>query len=95
VPRDPGLQPERTALSWQRTGVVTLLVGVGSAAAAVRRGSVVVVLAALVALALAAVTAVPPRRPSDHPLARPYVRLVRAAVATVALAAVGILLSLT
>jgi Domain of unknown function (DUF202) len=105
--RDPGLQPERTALSWQRAGVATLLVGGAAAAAAVRRGNPLVVGAALVALALAGVTAVPPRSPSARPLGRrpgrppglppttPYARLVRAAVATVALAAVGVLLSLT
>lgn len=93
--RDPGLQPERTALSWQRTGVVTLLVGGGVVVAAVRRRDVVVVLLALAALALAAITAVPPRRQPGHPLPPPYVRLVRAAVATVALAVVGALLSLT
>jgi uncharacterized membrane protein YidH (DUF202 family) len=90
VPRDPGLQPERTALSWQRTGVSTVLTGTGAAAAAVHRGEPLVVLAALAALAMAAATAVPPGR---HPTP-PFDRLVRAAVATVALAAVGILLSL-
>jgi len=107
VTRDPGLQPERTALSWQRTGVATLLIGIGAAAVAVRRGSPAVVLVALIALALAAVTAVPPRhrpgaepgaepgRQESGPPAPPYARLVRAAVATVALAAVGLLLALT
>jgi uncharacterized protein DUF202 len=94
VSRDPGLQPERTALSWQRTGVATLLVGVGAAAVAVRRGNVVVVLVALVALVLATVTAVPPRQLQGSPLTSPYARLVRAAVATGALAAVGVLLAL-
>ena len=93
--RDPGLQPERTALSWQRTGVATLLVGAAAVGAAIRRGAPVVVLAALAALALAAVTAVPPRHPPAHPLAPPYIRLLRAAVATVALAAVGVLLTLS
>jgi hypothetical protein len=93
--RDPGLQPERTALAWQRTGVATLLVGGGAAAAAVHRSEPLVVVAALAALALAGVTAVPPRHPSVHPLAAPYVRLLRAAVATVALAAVGLLLILS
>ena len=100
--RDPGLQPERTALSWQRTGVAMLLAGGAAAAAAVHRGGPLVVGAALVALALAAVTAVPPRRAPalapgrrrGRPLAAPYARLLRAALATVALAAVGLLLAL-
>jgi Domain of unknown function (DUF202) len=103
VARDPGLQPERTTLSWQRTGVATLLAGAAAAAAAVRRGGPLVVGAALLALALAALTAVPPQSPPASPRRRrpvrrpstPYARLVRAAVATVALAAVGVLLSLT
>jgi uncharacterized membrane protein YidH (DUF202 family) len=89
--RDPGLQAERTALAWQRTGVTTLLVAGGAVLAALHRGRVVVVIATLVATALAAGTAVPPRR-------RPgpsHGRLLRAAVATVALAAVGVLLALS
>ena len=96
--RDPGLQPERTALSWQRTGVATLLTGSAAVAAAVHGGEPLVVLPALAALALAGVTAIPPRRHHAHPPAPPlaptYARLVRAAVATVALAAVGVLLAL-
>jgi Domain of unknown function (DUF202) len=103
--RDPGLQPERTALSWQRTGVAALLVGGGAAAAAVHRGEPLVVVAALAVLALAGVTAIPPRLPPadhggkatgvDHAPRGSYARLVRAAVATVALAGVGVLLALT
>ena len=88
--RDPGLQPERTALAWHRTGVATLLVAGGSVLAALHRGGVLVVIVTLVATALAAGTAVPPRR---HP-GPSFGRLLRAAVATVALAAVGVLLAL-
>jgi uncharacterized membrane protein YidH (DUF202 family) len=89
--RDPGLQPERTALAWQRTGVATLLVAGGAVLAALHRGRVLVVVVTLVATALAAGTAVPPRR---HP-GSPFGRLVRAAVAAAALAAVGVLLALS
>jgi uncharacterized membrane protein YidH (DUF202 family) len=92
VTRDPGLQPERTALAWQRTGVATLLVAGGAAFTAVHLDRTWLVVLAHVALGLAAATAVPPRR--RHP-APPHGQLVRAAVATVALAAVGVLLALS
>jgi putative membrane protein len=81
---------ERTALAWQRTGVSTLLVGGGAVLAAVHLGRPAVLVAALVALAGAAWTAVPPRgRPRPVP-----VLVARAAAATAALAVVGVLLTL-
>jgi hypothetical protein len=94
VTRDPGLQPQRTALAWQRTGLAALAAAGGAVLAAVHRagdgGPVLTVVLALVALALTAVTAVPPR---GRPAASVHRRLLRAAVATIALAAVGLLLA--
>ena len=92
--RDPGLQPERTALAWQRTGVAALAAAGGAVLAAVHRaddgGSPLTVVAALVALAITAAAAVPAR---GDPAVSAHGRLVRAAAATAALGAVGLLLA--
>ena len=93
--RDPGLQPERTALAWQRTGVAALAAAGAAVLAAVHGagdgGPVLTVVVALIALVLTAATAVPPRGPLPASVHR---RLLRAAAATVALAAVGLLLAI-
>ncbi len=92
--RDPGLQPERTALAWQRTGVASLAAAGGTVLAAVHRadagGPVLTVVVALVALFLTAATAVPPR---GRRTADVHGRLMRATAATIALAAAGLLLA--
>jgi uncharacterized protein DUF202 len=92
VAHDPGLQPERTRLAWQRTGVAAVLVGAGAALAAARRGTPAVLLLAALACAVAGTaTAVGGRTSLDAP----YRRLVLGAVTTGVIALAGVVLAAT
>lgn len=91
-PRDEGLQPERTALSWQRTVLGVVLGSLVLAGAGLRAGSTVTVCAAAVVGVLALVPAVL-RTPSgglpgDGRL-HSFAFLVRVVALVVALALVG------
>jgi hypothetical protein len=92
VARDPGLQPERTRLAWQRTGVAAVLVGSGAALAAAHREATGVLLLALLTCALLGAASVLGGR---TPLDAAFPRLVLGALTTIAIAVVGVALALS
>jgi len=95
MPAPPGLQRERTALAWQRTGVAGTALAASVLVAAVRlAGPAVVTVAALAvglsagAVAVAARSARPGRRGDS-----PWERLLAVAAVPAVLGAVGVLLA--
>jgi hypothetical protein len=90
--RDPGLQPERTRLAWQRTSISGMLVGSGAALAAAHRQAPWVLVLAVVACAVAGGAALAGVR---LPLGEPYGRLVLGVAVTLTLAVVGVVLALS
>jgi len=108
VARDPGLQPERTALAWQRTGVSISGVGAAVVLVAARSGQLWLVLVTAVLATLSSACSVAaamggsriartPDGGGRSSLARagsPSLRLVATAVATALVAVSGILVSL-
>lgn len=91
--RDPGLQPERTALSWQRTGLSAGMIALLTTLAAVHLGMLVLsLIGAAVAISVAVVALVHFPRGMLHASGRvyagkPLTRIVLVVTTTAALGA--------
>lgn len=94
--RDPGLQPERTALAWQRTGVAgAALAGSATLAAAhLSPPGVLLLVTGLAVLCAVAATVAATSAGRKERLSSPWVRLLAVAAIPVLLCVVGILLAL-
>jgi len=102
APRDPGLQPERTSLAWQRSGVNAALVsGLAVLVALHRAHPALIVTTAVLAAGSAAVAGVTGwqatrDRGAGRPVpAGPGDRLLAVALVVVSAAVVGVVLALT
>lgn len=71
TPRDPGLQPERTALAWQRTALSAAVVAILLLRTGVSHGSPLELTAAACALVMVATAWLTGRRPKKHHTPRP------------------------
>lgn len=91
----PGLQPERTALAWQRTGVTGVAVAGSTLAAALHVDvPAAIVMAALgTVLSALAVGVAVVRGRADVAVGAPWPHLVAVAAIPVALAPAGVLLA--
>ncbi len=99
-PDRAGLQPERTALAWQRTALTSLVIQVGGVVLAFRIGQPVVAIVGAVVAGVTSVNVLGVRRRFDqlrddergYP---PHGPMVDVAVATGGAAVVGVLLAIT